>query len=152
MVEEAGGVDGGAVGEVAALAQVQAHEGVAGVQDSHGHGHVGLGAGVRLDVGPFGSVDGLDAVDGQLFDLVHDLAAAVVALAGVALCVFVGADGAHGLQHLVGHVVFGCDEFEAGLLALILLLDQIDDLDILFHFCKICRFTNIILFPYLCPK
>ena len=133
VVEEAGGVDRGTVGEVAALAEVKTHEGVAGVEDSHRDGHVGLGAGVRLHVGPFGSVELLQAVDGQLLDLVHDLATAVVALAGITLCILVGADGSHGREDLVRNVIFRSDEFEAGLLALVFLFDQIEDFDVLFH-------------------
>ena len=106
MVQDAGGVDRGAVGEVAALAEVQAHEGVAGAEDRHRDRHVGLGAGVRLHIGPFGAVKRLQPVDGQLFDLVHDLATAVIALAGITFRIFVGADGSHGLEHLVRHIVF----------------------------------------------
>ena len=49
-----------------------------------------LAAGVRLDVGVLGAEELLGPVDGQLLDLVDDLAAAVVALAGIALGVLVG--------------------------------------------------------------
>ena len=45
-------------------------------------GHVGLGAGVRLDVGVLGAEELLGALDGQRLDHVDELAAAVVALAG----------------------------------------------------------------------
>ena len=133
LVQDAGGVHGGAVGEVAAHGEVQAHEDVAGTQAGHRDGHVRLGAGVRLDVGVFRVVELAEAVDGDLFDLVHHFAAAVVALAGIALGVFVRADGAHRGHHLVGDIVLGGDEFEAGGLTVVFFLDEVEDLKILFH-------------------
>ena len=93
--------DAGAVGEVSAMCQVEAHELVAGVEHGQEHGSVGLCAGVGLHVGPFGSEYLLDAFDGQLLALVHHFATAVVALAGIAFGVFVGQAGTHGLHHFV---------------------------------------------------
>ena len=135
MVEDAGSIHGRAVGEVTAHGQVQSHEGVAGPEDGHGHGHIGLGAGVRLDIGIFGVIQGTQAVDGQLLNLVHHLAAAVIAFAGVALGVFVGADGAHGGEHFVRYIILGSNEFQAGALPLLFLLDQIKKLSVFFHIC-----------------
>ena len=106
LVQDTGGVHGRAVGKVAAHRQVQAHEDVARTQAGHRDGHVRLGAGVRLDIGVFRVVELAEAVDGDLFDLVHHFAAAVVALAGVTLGVLVRADGAHGGHHLVGDIIF----------------------------------------------
>ena len=51
---------------------------------------VGLRAGVRLHVGVFGAEQLLGAVDGELLGDVDVLAAAVVALAGIAFGVLVG--------------------------------------------------------------
>ena len=79
-----------AVGQVAAFGQAHAHDGVAGLQQAEEHGLVGLRAGVGLHVGVLGAEQLLDAVDGQLLDDVDVLAAAVVALAGIALGVLVG--------------------------------------------------------------
>ena len=45
---------------------------------------------MRLDVGSFGAKEGFDTCDGQRLGDVHVLATTVVALAGVAFCVFVG--------------------------------------------------------------
>ena len=53
------------------------------------HGHVRLCASVRLDVRVLGAEQRLRAVDRELLDLVDDLAAAVVAAAGIALGVLV---------------------------------------------------------------
>ena len=84
-------------------------------------------------IGIFGIVQGAQAVDGQLFNLVHYLAAAVIALARVALCIFVGAYGAHGFQHFVGDIIFRGNEFQAGGLALLFLADKVKKLRIAFH-------------------
>ena len=133
MIQDAGCVDGRTVGKVTAHGEVQSHESVSGAEDGHGDSHVGLGAGVGLDVGVFCVVQGAEAVDGQLLDLVHYLAAAIVALAGISFRVLVGADGAHGFQHLVGHIVLGGDELQPGRLTLLLFLDKVKNLKILFH-------------------
>ena len=133
LVQDAGGVHGRAVGEVSAHGQVQAHEHVPGTEDGHRDGHVGLGAGVGLDIGIFRIVELAETVDGDLLDLVHHFAAAVVTLAGVALRILVGADGAHGGHHLVGNVILRGDELEAGRLAVFFFLDEIEDLEVLFH-------------------
>ena len=136
MVQDAGRIDRRTVGEMPALGEVQAHEGVARTQASHGHCHVGLGAGMRLDVGPFRPVDLLDPVDGDLLDLVDHFAASVVALARVAFRVFVGQHGAHRLANVIAHVILGRDEFQAGRLPFPLPAYQFEDLKILFHtFC-----------------
>ena len=87
-----------AVGEVAALVERHAQHGVAGLEQREIGGGVGLRAGVRLDVGVLGAEELLGAVDGEPLDLVHDLAAAVVALAGQPLGVLVGHDVGHRLQ------------------------------------------------------
>ena len=82
---------------------------------------------VGLDVGVLGAEKLLDAGDGEVLGLVDDLAAAVVALAGVAFGVLVGEDGAHGFEHGGAGVVLRRDEFEAGDLALFLAPDDIGD-------------------------
>ena len=70
-----------AVRQVAAVRQIHAQHGVAGLQRGHVHGDVGLRAGMRLHVGVLGAEELLGAVDGQLLGAVHEFAAAVVALA-----------------------------------------------------------------------
>ena len=59
----------------------------------------------------------LGAVAGEVFDNVDELAAAVVAFAGVAFGVFVGEGRGGGGHDGRGDVVFGGDKFEGGLLA-----------------------------------
>ena len=135
MVVDAAEVDGAAVREVAAVVEVHAHEGVAAVEASQEDGHVGLCTAVGLHVGPAGAVELLGALDGDGLALVHYLAAAVVALAGVALGVLVGHDGAHGFHHLVADEVLGGNQLDAFGLTLTLFLDEVEDLCISLHIC-----------------
>ncbi len=90
VVEPAREVQAHAVGEVAAVGEVEAQDGVARLEQRGHDGGVGLGAGVRLDVGELGAEEGLDPVDRELLDHVDVLAPAVVAPARVALGVLVG--------------------------------------------------------------
>ena len=113
-----------AVGQVAAFGQAHAHDGVAGLQQREEHALVGLRAGVGLHVGELGAEQLLDAVDGQLLGHVDVLAAAVVALAGVALGVLVGQLAALGLHHRGRGVVLAGDQLDVVFLAARLVLDS----------------------------
>ncbi len=98
-VQLAGKIQLVAVGEVAAMRQVEAEDGIAGLNNGHVGGGVGLRAGVRLHVRVLGAEELFGAVARQIFHHVGILAAAVVALAGVALRIFIGEDGTGRLQH-----------------------------------------------------
>jgi hypothetical protein len=87
------------VGQVAAVCEVQAQDRVAGVQQREHGRRVGLGAGVRLDVGGLGAEQGLHPVDRELLDDVDVLAAAVVTAPRVPLGVLVGEHGALRRHH-----------------------------------------------------
>ena len=142
--------------EVAAVRQIETHEGVARLQDGEEYRHVGLGARVRLYVGVFGPVELADALDSQTLHLVHDLAAAVVAGGRIAFGVFVGQYRAHGLHNLVADEILGCDQFDAVHLSLTFRSDQIENLGVPFHvddlgiwfFCevKIINFAKYLRF------
>ena len=112
-----------AVGQVTAFGQAHAHDGVARLGKGHEHGLVGLRAAVGLHVGRFSTEQLFDAVNGQLFDHIHMLAAAVVALAGVAFGVFIGQLRALGFHDGGGAVVFAGDQLNVLLLALVFGLD-----------------------------
>ena len=90
----AGHVDLEAVRQVAAVAELQPQRHIARVHQREVGGEVGLAARVRLHVGVVGAEQRLHALDGERLDLVDEVAAAVVALAGVALGVLVGQDRA----------------------------------------------------------
>ena len=119
--------------EVAAVCQVEPHEGVARLQAGEEDRHVGLGARVGLYVGVLRAVELADALDGQRLDLVHHLAAAVVAGGGIALGILVREDRAHGLHDLVADEVLRCDEFDAMRLTAALGGDQIENPGVSFH-------------------
>ncbi len=127
LVENAGAVQGVAVGEVAAVGQVQAQDGVARLQDREVDSHVGLGAAVRLDVGVLGPEELLGAGAGEVLDAVDVDATAVVPAAGVALGVLVGEVAPHGLHHGPGCVVLGSDELQMVALALDFKLQGLED-------------------------
>jgi hypothetical protein len=85
---------------------------------------------VRLHVGVLGAEQRLGAVDDEALELVDDLLALVVALAGVALGVLVGEDGAGGLEDGRRHVVLRRDHADLVVLALGLGLHQVRDLGV----------------------
>ena len=114
-----------AVREVTAVGEVHAQDRVAGLQNGQKHRHVGLRAGVRLDVGVLGSKQRLGAVDGQRLDDVHVLAPAVVALARIAFRVFVREDRAGGLENRRADEVLGGDQFQARVLPFDLVPDGV---------------------------
>ena len=124
LVEDAAGVDGRAVGEVAALVEPQPQDRVAGLEHGQVDGHVGVGAGVGLDVGVLGAEERPGPVAGQLLGLVDHLVAAVVPLARVALAVLVGEDRPGGPQHRRRGEVLRGDELDRGVLPLDLGVDD----------------------------
>jgi hypothetical protein len=78
------------MGEVPAGGEVHAHERVAGLEEGEERRLVRLRAGMRLHIGKAAAEELLGAVDGQLLGDIDELAAAVIAPAGIALGVFVG--------------------------------------------------------------
>ena len=103
--------------QVPAVGEVHAEDAVARLQQRRVHGHVRLRAGVRLDVGMVGAEEPRHAVDGQALDLVDDLAAAVIALGGQTLGVFVGQVAAHSLHHGRTREILGRDQLQMVALA-----------------------------------
>ena len=104
------------VGEMAAVGEVHGQDRIARFQTGEVNGHVGLGAGMRLDVGVFGAEELAGAVDGQPLHNVHVLAAAVIALSRIAFGVFIGEDGTLRGQHGGAGVVLGGDHLQPFLL------------------------------------
>jgi hypothetical protein len=72
---------------------------------------------LRLDIGEAAAEQRLGALDRQLLGDVDELAAAVVAAAGIALGIFVGQDRALRLQHGAGDDVLGGDQLDLVALA-----------------------------------
>ena len=98
LVEDARTVELHAVREMAAVGQVEGEHGVARLDGGEVDGRVGLTAGVRLHVDVLGPEEGLEPVAGEVLHRVDEFAAAVVAVAGVALGVFVGEHAADRLH------------------------------------------------------
>ena len=130
VVDAAGEVELHAVGQVTAVGELEAEDGVPGGRDGVQDRGVRAGAGVRLDVRVRGTEEGLRPVDGELLGDVDELAAAVVALARVALGVLVRQDGALRLEHGARDEVLGRDHLEGVALAAELLLEHLGDLGV----------------------
>ena len=99
VVELAGLVHRGAVGEVAAAGEIHAHQRVPRLQKGGIGRQIGLRAGVGLHIGVLRPEKLPRPVDGQPLDFVHILAAAVIPALGVALGVLIGQAAAHGGHH-----------------------------------------------------
>ena len=112
---------------MAAGGQVHAHEAVPRLHHGHERGLVGLGAGVRLNIGEAGVKQRLHPLDRQALHHINKLATAVVATTGIALGVFVGQHGALSLQHRAGDDVLRRDQFDLVALATQFLLDGVED-------------------------
>ncbi len=114
-----------AVRQVAAVRQIHAHDGVAGLQHGRVGGLIGLRSGMRLHVGMLGAEQLLGAVARQVLHDVGELAAAVIALAGIAFGVLVGEHAAGGFEHRFGGEVLAGDQLQTGVLALRFVLDRL---------------------------
>ena len=123
MVQDAGSVHGRAVGKVSAAAEVESEESVARIENGHRHGHIGLGAGMGLDVRPCSAVQRFQAIDCELLDLVDYFASAIISVAWIAFGIFVSTDRAHRAEDLLTHIIFRRNKFEAAGLTFALILD-----------------------------
>ena len=112
------------MGQMAAGRQIEAHEGVAGLQQRQKHRLVHLAAGVRLDVGELRAEQLLGALDRQRLGDVDPFAAAVIAIARIAFRVLVGHDRALCFQHGAADDVFRRDQLDLVALAAEFALDR----------------------------
>ena len=109
--------------EVAAVAKIHTHDGVARFQKRKEDGGVGLRTGVRLHVGIIGAKQRLGALNRQLLNNINIFAAAIIALARITFSVLVGQAGALCFHDARTGVVFGSDQFDVGFLTLRLVAD-----------------------------
>ena len=114
----------GAVRQMAAVRQRHAQDRVAGRQHRHVDRRIGLRARMGLNVGKLGPEQLLGPIDREALGLVDVLAAAVVALAGIAFRILVGEHRALRLQHGGTGVVFRGDQLEVIFLPLHFVLDR----------------------------
>jgi hypothetical protein len=106
------------VRQVAAVRELEREDRVARLQGRHVHSHVRLRPRVGLHVRVLGTEKLLRAVDRRLLDLVHDLAAAVVAPARVALGVLVRRHRPNRLEDRGPGEVLGGDQLDLAALPL----------------------------------
>ena len=111
-------VDLQAVGEMPAVGQFQAREGVTGVEQRQEQRGVRLRSRVGLDIGVAATEELLGPVPRKVFRLIVELAPAVVPLAGVSLGVLVGHAGAHGVHDCGRRVVLAGDQLKRVLLTI----------------------------------
>src|SRR5437667_246174 len=123
LVELARVVDRRAVREVAAVRERHAEQRIARTQRRRVNRLVGLRARMRLHVRPRPAEQLLGALERNGLDHVDVLAAAVVALAGVALGVLVGELGTVRDQHGRADVVLGGDQLDVVVLPAVLEVD-----------------------------
>ena len=112
------------------MVELHAEHGVARLAERVVDGRVRLRAGVRLHVHVLGAEQRPRPLDRERLDDVHVLAAAVVALAGVALGVLVRQHRALAVEHRLRHEVLGGDHLERRLLPPELGLHLLGDLGI----------------------
>ena len=131
LVEDARAVELHAVREMAAVGQVEGEHGVARLDGGEVDGRVGLAAGVGLHVDVLRAKDGLEPVAGEVFHRIDEFAAAVIAVAGVALGVFVGEHAADRLHDSGAREVLAGDHLQPFLLPGLFRSDRRPDLGII---------------------
>ena len=126
----AGHIDRRTMGEMAAGGEIEAHEGIAGLQQRQEHRLVHLAAGVGLHVGELRAEQFLGAIDRQCLHHVDPFAAAVIAIARIAFGIFVGQHRALRFQHRAADDVFRRDQLDLMALAAEFALDRGGDIRI----------------------
>ena len=116
-------IDRRAVREVPAVRQRHPEEGVARLERCEEHRLVGLRTRVRLNVGELGVEQLLGPIDGEPLGDIHVLAAAVVALPGIAFGVLVGELRTLRRQDRAAGVVLRSDQLDVRLLTRIFIGD-----------------------------
>ena len=148
LVRLAGEIQRVAVGEVSAVREVQAKDGVSRLNDRSVGSHVGRGSRMRLHVGVLGAKELLGAVARQVLDHVGEFASAVITPAGITLGVLVGEDRARRLQHGFAHKVLRGDQLQPFVLAPLFVFDRLRNLRINFRqrpFHRICIHDSVLL-------
>ena len=130
VVQATAEVDRRPVGEVATVIEREPQHGVARLEEAEVHGHVCVRARVRLHVRVLRSEQRADTVYCQLLNVVDDLVAAVVPLAGIALAVLVGENRSDSTHHCGRREVLAGDQLEAGDLALDLAVDEREHVEV----------------------
>src|SRR2546422_11629516 len=92
---------------MSAVSQVQDQNRVARLQDGSVGCHVGLRTGMRLNVSVLRSEKFPGALTREFLHHIGELAASVITLSGIALCIFIRENRTHRLQHSFTNKVLG---------------------------------------------
>ena len=119
--------------EVTSMAQIKPHERIACFEACHEYRHVRLRTAMRLYVHILGVIELFQPVPCDVLRDVHHLAATIVAVTGITLCVLVGQHTAHRLHHLVADEVLAGYQFNAFGLTFPLTADDVKNLCVSVH-------------------
>ncbi|MPN15215.1 hypothetical protein SDC9_162544 [bioreactor metagenome] len=125
IVVETGEIHRAAVGQVAAVGEIHAENGISQVAQCLIDRIVCLRAAVGLNVDMVGAEDLFGAVSRDVLHHVHALAAAVVPFSGVTFGVFIGQNGGSCGHNGLAHKIFRCDQFNVSPLPVVLRSDSL---------------------------
>ena len=115
---------------MAARGEIEPHESIARLQQREKHRLIRLAAGIRLHIREFAVEEPGDALNREAFGDVDELAAAIIAPAGIALGIFVGQNRALRFEHGFRDDIFRCDQLDFMSLAAEFQLDRLGDFGI----------------------
>ena len=101
---------------------------------SQQHCSISLCTRVWLHVSILGTEQFANAVDGQLLNLVHYLATAIVAMTGITLGILVGQIAAHSFHYLIADEILRSNQFDTFQLTLMLFLNELKNGVVSFHY------------------
>ena len=105
-------VNRAAVCQVTAVRETHTHDRVTRLKECKEDCHIGLCAGMGLNVGITCIKKFFCALNGKAFDDIDELTAAIVTLAGIALGILIRKNAALRFENGFGYNVLRCDEFE----------------------------------------
>ena len=95
-----------AMSEMAAVREIHAENGIAGLQRRDVNRNICLRARMRLNVGMLGAENLLRAIDRQALHAIYVFAAAVISFARIAFRVFIRENRAHRFHYGAGDEIF----------------------------------------------
>ncbi len=116
------------MGQVPAMVQVHAHNGVPGLTHSKLHGHIGLGSGMGLHIHILTAEKFPGPLYGKPLHLIHTFTAAVVSLSRITFGIFVGQRAPHGCHDRLADPVLRGDQLKMAVLPLLLVHNHLRDL------------------------
>ena len=98
------------MGQMSAVRQRHAENGVARFKHRHVHRLIGLRTGMRLHVGILGTKQSFQPINRQLFSHVYVLTSTVITFSGITLGVFIGELATLRFHHCRAGVIFRGDQ------------------------------------------